>query len=143
MAELKTQPTGASVEAYLDSRASAEQREDCEKLMAILRRVTKQPPKMWGPSIVGYGSYRYTYESGRTGEICIAGFAIRGREIVVYLSANSREQKALLMKVGKYRMGKSCFYFKRLADLDAGVLERLIAGSVAAIERRYGEAGGS
>lgn len=143
MAELKTQPTGASVEAYLDSRASAEQRADCKKLMAILRRVTKQPPKMWGPSIVGYGSYRYTYESGRTGEICIAGFAIRGREIVVYLMAESPEQKALLAKVGKYRMGKSCFYFRRLADLDAAVLERLIAGSVAGIERRYGKAGGA
>jgi hypothetical protein len=138
MAELKTQPTGASVEGYLDSRASAEQREDCKALMKILRKVTGQPPKMWGPSIVGYGSYRYTYESGRTGEMCIAGFAVRGREIVVYLYADSKEQQALLAKVGKYRMGKSCFYFKRLADLDAGVLERLIAGSVAAIERRYG-----
>lgn len=143
MAELKTKPTGASVEAYLDSRASAEQRADCRKLMAILRRVTKQPPKMWGPSIVGYGSYRYTYESGRSGEICSVGFAIRGREIVVYLLAESKEQKALLTKVGKYRMGKSCFYFKRLADLDVAVLERLIAGSLAAIERRYGEASGS
>jgi hypothetical protein len=142
MAELKTQPTGASVEDYLDSRANAEQREDCKALMKIFRRVTGKPPKMWGPSIVGYGSYRYTYESGRTGEMCSAGFAIRGREFVVYLLAESPEQKALLAKVGKYRMGKSCFYFKRLADLDAGVLERLIAGSVAAIERRYGKAAG-
>lgn len=139
MAELKTKPTGASVQEYIDSRASAEQRADCQKLMALLRRVTGKPPKMWGPSIVGYGLYRYTYESGRTGEICQTGFAIRGREIVIYLLADGPEQKALLAEVGKYRMGKSCFYFKRLADLDLAVLERLIAGSVAAIERRYGK----
>jgi hypothetical protein len=143
MAELKTKPTGASVEAYIESRASAEQREDCRKLMAIFRRVTKKPPKMWGPSIVGYGSYRYTYESGRTGEMCIAGFAIRGRDLVVYIDAGSREQQALLAKLGRHRMGKSCLYFKRLADLDPAILERLIAGSIAEVERRYGPAGGA
>jgi hypothetical protein len=141
MAELETKATDASVDDYIRSRASAEQREDCRELMAILRKVTKQRPKMWGPSIVGYGSYRYTYESGRTGEICLAGFAIRGRELVVYLLPESKEQKALLAKLGKHRMGKSCLYFKRLADLDVAVLERLIVGSIADIGRRYGSAG--
>lgn len=141
MAELKTKPTGASVEDYIRSRASAEQSEDCRKLMAIFRKVTKQRPKMWGPSIVGYGSYRYTYESGRTGEMCLAGFAIRGRELVVYLCAESEEQMALRAKLGKHSMGKSCLYFKRLADLDAAVLERLIVGSIAEAERRYGSPG--
>lgn len=138
MAELKTRPTGASVQEYIDSRASPEQRADCRKLMALLRKVTGKPPKMWGPSIVGYGLYRYTYDSGRTGEICQTGFAIRGREIVIYLTADDPEQKELLGRVGRYRMGKSCFYFKRLADLDLAVLERLIAGSLAGLERRYG-----
>ena len=143
MAELKTKPTGASVEAYIASRANEEQSADCRKLMAILARVTRQPAKMWGPSIVGYGSYRYTYESGRTGEICSAGFAIRGRDLVVYIDAGSREQQALLSKLGKHRMGKSSLYFRRHADLDVAVLERLIAGSIASLERRYGKTGGA
>ena len=138
MAENKTKATGASVEDYIASRANAEQRGDCKALMAILKRVTKQPPKMWGPSIVGYGSYRYTYESGRTGEICLTGFAIRGRELVIYLMAASEEQKALRSRLGKHTMGKSCLYFKRLADLDKTVLEQLVANSVADVKRRYG-----
>lgn len=138
MAENKTRPTGASVDEYIAARASEEQRADCKALMAILQRVTGERPKMWGPSIVGYGAYRYAYESGRTGEMCIAGFAIRGRELVVYLLAGSDDQKALLAKLGKHRMGKSCLYFRRLADLDQAVLEKLVRGSVVEVRRRHG-----
>jgi len=138
MAENKTKPTGASVKDYLASRASDEQRADCQELMALLKRVTQKSPKMWGPSIVGYGSYRYTYETGRTGEAPLAGFAIRGRELVVYLDAEGSQQKALLSKLGKHRVGRSCLYFKQLADLDEAVLEQLVAGSVAEVMRRYG-----
>ena len=93
---------------------------------------------MWGPSIVGYGSYRYTYESGRTGEAPLTGFAIRGRELVVYISAEGQEQRSLLSRLGKHKMGKTCLYFKQLADLDESVLEKLVAGSVAGVRRRYG-----
>lgn len=138
MAENKTKPTGASVEDYIASRASAQQRADCRELMILLKKVTRQSPRMWGPSIVGYGSYRYTYESGRTGEAPLAAFAIRGRELVVYVSAEGKEQRALLSKLGKHRMGKVCLYFKQLADLDRSVLEKLVAGSVAEVRRRYG-----
>ena len=134
----KTKPTGASIEDYIASRASEQQRADCQELMALLRKVTRQSPKMWGPSIVGYGVYKYTYESGRTGEAPVAGFAIRGRDLVVYVLAESNEQKSLLSKLGKHKMGKVCLYFKRLADLDKSVLERLIANSVAEVRRRYG-----
>jgi hypothetical protein len=137
MAEIKTRATGASVEDYIASRANEEQRVDCQALMSILKRVTRQPAKMWGPSIVGYGAYRYTYESGRTGEMCLAGFAIRGRELVVYLFAEGEEQEALLSRLGKHKMGKSCLYFKRLADLDETVLEQLVANSVVEVKRRY------
>jgi hypothetical protein len=137
MAEIKTKATAASVAAYLASRASAEQKADCKALMAIYRRVTGCPPRMWGPSIVGYGSYRYTYPSGHSGEMCQAGFAIRGRDIVVYIYADSAAQKALLKKLGKHSMGKACLYFRRLADLDVAVLEKLIAGAVAEVKRRY------
>lgn len=137
MAENKTKPTDASVDAYLASRASPEQLADCKAIMAMCERVTNQPPKMWGPSIVGYGSYTYTYESGRSGQASLVGFAIRGKELVVYLSTESPEQTERLSKLGKHKMGKSCLYIKRLSDIDATVLEALIAGSVAEIKRRY------
>ena len=137
MAEAKTKPTSASVDEYLASRASPEQLADCKALMALLKKVTKQSPKMWGPSIVGYGSYCYKYESGRTGEACLTGFAVRGKELVVYLVAESSEQHALLAKLGKYKMGKACLYFKRLADLDTKLLETLVSESVAETKRRH------
>lgn len=138
MPENKTQPTDASVSDYIASRASDEQRADCVVLMATFQRLTGEPPTMWGPSIVGHGRYRYTYESGRSGEACLAAFAIRGRELVVYLSCDGQDQQALLARVGKHKMGKSCFYFKRLADLDTAVLEQLVAGSIAEVRRKYG-----
>ena len=141
MAQNKTKATGASVEDYIAARANEAQRTDCQTLMHILKKVTKQQPKMWGSSIVGYGSYRYIYESGRSGESCLTGFAIRGRELVVYLVAEGTEQEALLCKLGRHKMGKSCLYFRQLADLDQSVLEQLVAGSVAAIKLRYGKAG--
>lgn len=138
MAENKTKPTDASVEDYIASRGNAQQCTDCRELMALLKKVTGHSPRMWGPSIVGYGSFRYTYESGRTGEAPLAGFAIRGRELVVYLMADGEEQRSLLSKLGKHKMGKSCLYFKQLADLDRSTLEKLVVGSVAEVRRRYG-----
>jgi len=138
MAENKTKPTDASVEDYIASRANAQQRTDCRELMALLKKVTRHSPRMWGPSIVGYGSYRYTYESGRTGEAPLAGFAIRGRELVVYVMAEGEAQRSLLSRLGKHRMGKSCLYFRQLADLDRSALEKLVVGSIAEARRRYG-----
>lgn len=137
MAQATTRPTGASVEEYLASRASAEQLADCKAIMAICKRVTKEKPRMWGPSIVGFGSYSYRYESGHSGESCLAAFAIRGRDLVVYLLPDHPGQGELLGKLGKHAMGKSCLYFRRLADIDARVLEALISGSVAEVKRRY------
>ena len=138
MAENKTKFTDASIEDYIASRANEQQRSDCLELMALFKKVTRHSPRMWGPSIVGYGSYRYIYESGRTGEAPLAGFAIRGRELVVYVVAEGDKQKSLLSRLGKHRMGKVCLYFKQLADLDKSVLEQLIAGSVAQTKRRSG-----
>ncbi len=143
MAETKTRPTGASVDAYLASRASPEQLADCKALMAICKRVTEQEPKMWGPSMVGYDSYTYRYESGHSGESCLTAFAVRGRDLVVYILADTPEQVDLLSRLGKHRMGKVCLYFRRLADLDVEVLEALIAGSVAEGKRRYPNNGDS
>ena len=137
MAENKTQPTNASVEAYIAARANEQQRQDCQALMAMFEKITRQPPKMWGPSIVGHGSYRYTYESGRTGESPLAAFAIRGRELVVYLACEDEAQKSLLPKLGKHKMTRSCLYFKQLADLDMAILEELVIGSIAEVKARY------
>jgi hypothetical protein len=138
MAENKTKATGASVEDYIASRANEQQRKDCVALMALLKKITGEPAKMWGPSIVGYGRYQYTYDSGRTGEAPLVGFAIRGRELVVYVDVEAESQQALLSKIGKHKMGKVCLYFKQLADLDKSVLEQLVKGSIAEVKRRYG-----
>ena len=138
MAENKTKPTGASVQEYIASRANAQQAADCQELMELMERVTDDAPVMWGPSIVGYGRYRYIYESGLTGEMPVVGFAIRGRELVVYLMAESEAQQALRAKLGPHRMGKSCLYLKRLADVDVSVLEQLVVGSVDEVRRRHG-----
>ena len=137
MAENKTKPTGASVADYIASRANPQQHADCRELMALCKKVTGQTPRMWGPSMVGFGSFRYTYESGRSGEMPLAAFAIRGRDLVVYLWPDAREQKSLLSKLGKHKMGKSCLYFKQLADVDKSVLEKLVVDSISEVRRRY------
>lgn len=137
MAKTKTKPTTSSVSDYLAARASPEQLADCRALMAICKRVTNQSPRMWGPSIVGFGTYTYKYESGHSGQAPLAGLAVRGRELVVYLSCEGREQAELLARLGKHKMGKSCLYFKRLADLDVHALEQLIIGSIAEVQRRF------
>jgi hypothetical protein len=138
MSDNKTKPTNASVKDYIASRGSEEQKADCKTLMASFKMLTKHQPKMWGPSIVGYGSYRYTHGSGRSGEMPLAAFAIRGLQLVVYLDAEDAEQRALLSKLGKHKMGRSCLYFKRLGDIDKSVLEQLVVGSIAQVKRRYG-----
>lgn len=138
MADNKTKPTNASVEDYIASRANEEQKVDCKTLMAIFKKLTKDQPRMWGPSIVGYGSYRYTYDSGRSGEMPLAAFAIRGRDLVVYLDCDNANQSALLSRLGKHKMSKACLYIKRLADVDKSVLEQLVIGSIAQVKSKYG-----
>ena len=134
----KTLPTQVSVDHHIAARATPAQLADCQALVALLRRLTGAPPAMWGPSIVGFGAYSYTHDSGRSGTMCRTGFAIRGRELVVYLVAEGDDQPALLTRLGPHKMGNACLYIKRLADVDANVLEQLVAGSLAALQRRYG-----
>src|SRR5262245_43730221 len=138
MAENKTRFTDASVADYIAARGSEQQRADCRELIALLKKVTRQRPRMWGPSIVGFGSYRYTYESGHAGEAPLAGFAIRGRHLVIYLLPEQDEQKSLLSRLGPHQMGKSCLYFMQLADLGRSVLQKLVTLSVAGVRRRHG-----
>jgi hypothetical protein len=136
MADLKTKRTGASVAAYIASRAKAQQRTDCHELMAMFKRLTRRSPRMWGPSIVGYGSFRYAYESGRTGEMPLAAFAIRGRDLVIYLDEEAKNRKSLRSRLGKHSMGNVCLYFRQLDDLDRSVLEKLVVASMAEAKRR-------
>ncbi|NJN63510.1 MAG: DUF1801 domain-containing protein [Acidobacteria bacterium] len=143
MAEAKTKPTKVSVAEYLNAIEDDARRADCKALAKLMQTITKQKPKMWGPSIVGFGSYKYTFESGHSGESCATGFASRKGDISVYLLASTPESEKLLGKLGKHKMGKACLYIKRLSDVDLDVLEALIAGSYAEIKRRYPDDAGS
>ena len=130
MAELKTRPSGASVEAFLQGVGDEARREDCRALLALMRRVTGAEPEMWGTSIVGFGSYHYAYASGREGDWFVTGFSPRKRDLALYIMAGFTEYDALLARLGPHQTGKSCLYVKRLADLDLEVLEALVAASV-------------
>jgi Domain of unknown function (DU1801) len=138
MAANKTSATEASVANHIASIANEVLRKDCMALIKMCRAVTKFDPKMWGPSIIGFGSYHYKYESGREGDMCLTGLAVRSNELVVYLTASSKKQETLLAKLGKHRMGKACLYIRGLKDIDAAILETLISDSVAEVTRRYG-----
>ena len=137
MTAQKTKPTKVSAERHIAAIANEEQRNDARTLVALMRRVTRQEPRMWGPSIVGFGSYHYKYASGHEGESALAAFAARGSELVVYIEAGFEDRDALLANVGKHKTGKVCVYIRRLANVDLKVLETLVARSVAETRRRY------
>jgi hypothetical protein len=134
---LKTKPTEVSVESQIAAIVNDEQRNDAQTLVVLMRRVTKQEPRMWGPSIVGFGSYHYKYASGHEGDSALAGFAVRGSDLVVYIAEAFEGRDVLLAKLGKHRIGKVCVYIRRLANVDLKVLETLVARSVADTKRRY------
>ncbi len=138
MAENKTQATEASVDAHLATIDDEGRRNDCAALVKLMSKVTRAQPKMWGPSIVGFGSYHYRYDSGREGDSCATGFASRKGDISIYLVAEFPGQDELLAQLGRHNMGKACLYVRKLADVDMKVLEKLVAGSVAEVRRRYG-----
>jgi Domain of unknown function (DU1801) len=127
MAENKTKPTEASVAAYLAAIADEGRRRDCEALARLMEKATGQPPKMWGPAIVGFGSYHYRYESGREGDMCRVGFASRKGDLTLYGLLGAPGREALLARLGRHRTGKGCLYLKGLAGLDLTVLEQLVA----------------
>jgi len=138
MTESRTRANDASVAAYLAAIPDAARRADCEALVALMRKVTRQPPTIWGSSIVGFGSYPYKCASGREGDACATGFASRKTDISIYLMASGPGQAALLARLGKHRMGKACLSIKRMSDIDSAALERLVAESVTEIRRRHG-----
>ncbi|MCY3810381.1 MAG: DUF1801 domain-containing protein [Gammaproteobacteria bacterium] len=133
---MKTVPTKASVAAFLGQLDDAKRR-DAETVAAIMEEVTGAPAVMWGSSIVGFGRYHYRYASGREGDFFVAGFAPRKRALTLYIMAGFAAYDALLLKLGKFTVGKSCLYVKRLADVDLAVLRELIEQSAAAIRDKY------
>lgn len=128
MAELKTKVTKASVEKFLEGIKDEKKREDCFQLLKIMKKATKSEPKMWGPAIIGFGDYHYTYKSGREGDWFIAGFSPRVQNLTLYLMGGLDGNT--LKRLGKYKTGKSCLYINKLEDVDAKVLHELITDAV-------------
>ena len=133
MAETKTKPTEVTPESFIEAVDHPGKREDGKVLDALFRKVTGEAPKMWGPTIVGYGQYHYRYDSGHEGDICRVGFSPRKAKHSLYLMCGSPKEEAqfapLLARLGKYSRGKGCLYVNKLADIDLEVLEQMIAMS--------------
>jgi hypothetical protein len=137
MAALKTSQNDASVTAFLAAVADPKLRADARKIAAMMREATGSRPRMWGTSIVGYGSYHYVYSSGQEGDWPIVGFSPRKQNISVYIMAGFSGSEKLLAKLGKHKTGKSCLYIKRLEDVDEAVLRKLIDGSISYMRKKY------
>jgi hypothetical protein len=133
----KTKATDASVDAYIKSIADPARQADCRALVRLMQSIMGEGPKMWGSSIVGFGSYHYKYDSGREGDACATGFSSRRSDISIYLTASFPGEEDLLARLGKHKMGKACLSIRRLSDVDVEVLKQLVARSVAAVRERY------
>ena len=129
MAENKTKATKVSPAAFIAKVASEQQRKDSNELIAMMRDITGEPPRMWGSSIVGFGTRHYVYESGREGDMCLTGFSPRKPTLVLYIG-EALNDTAIMAKLGKYKTGKGCLYIKTLDDIDRSVLRRLITKAV-------------
>jgi hypothetical protein len=130
----KTEASGAAVETFLEG---APHSADAKALTALMAEVSGEPATMWGASIVGFGRYRYTYDSGRSGEMCRIGFSPRKAALTLYLASDTPERPDLLAKLGKHSTGKACVYIKALADVDTAVLRELIAASLEDNRQRW------
>ena len=137
MAENKTKATEASVQRYLAAIDDDTRRKDCQALAKLMADATRCPPKMWGSSIVGFGTYHYTYDSGREGDACLVGFSSRKGDISVYGLHAAVDAKRLLDRLGRHKAGKGCVYIKTLADVDLTVLAKLVANAAAEKTRQH------
>jgi hypothetical protein len=137
MYELKTKENDNSVIEFIENVDSPKKREDAYRLLDIFTETTGYPAKMWGPSIIGFGSYHYKYESGHEGDAPLVGFSPRKAKISLYFATGDTEREALLKEFGKHTSGKACVYINKLADIDVDVLKALIHQSVAFLKERY------
>ncbi|MBE2226406.1 MAG: DUF1801 domain-containing protein [Ignavibacteria bacterium] len=134
MTEIKTKATNVSVKKFIDAVDDEEKRKDSHVLVKMMEKITGEKPKMWGPSIIGFGKYEYRYESGHGGEMCVAGFSPRKAAITIYILMGFEKTPELLKKLGKHKVSKACLYIKRLSDIDLKVLEELVKMSVKEIK---------
>jgi len=130
MAEPKTKPTDASVDAFIEAVADEEARRDCRTLVDIMSKAAGAEARMWGDAIIGFGTHRYRYASGREGEWPVVAFSPRKQSLSLYLTCDISASADLLAKLGKHKTGKGCLYIRRLADVDMGVLKKLVATAV-------------
>ncbi len=137
MADSKTKPTKLSVAAFIDALTDQTRRADAKALVQLMQSAAGEKPKMWRPSIIGFGSYHYTYDSGREGDMPLIAFSARKAATVLYNITGFSDSEALRAKLGKHTTGKGCLYIKKLADVDQQVLEALVVKSVAAMRARY------
>jgi hypothetical protein len=135
--ENKTTANDNDVDSFIAAVTDEKQRADALKITAMMGRLTGHHPKMWGPGIIGFGSYHYKYDSGREGDMCRIGFSPRKGKTVLYIVDGFAEHGALLEKLGKYKTGKSCLYVKRLSDVDEKVLEEICVRSLAWMAEKY------
>ena len=137
MTELKTKVNKASVDKFLKSIQDERVRDDCYKILEIMKKATKAEPKMWGTSIVGFGSYHYKYASGREGDWMLTGFSPRKQNLTLYIMPGFDEYDSLMKDLGKHTTGKSCLYIKKLEDIDTKVLKKLVAQSVKKMKKDH------
>jgi len=136
MAEAKTKPHVGDVETFLESVADEKRREDCRAVMTIMAGITGEPAVMWGPSIIGFGSYHYVYKSGREGDWMLTGLSPRKQSLTLYIMTGFPRHEALMEKLGTYTTGKSCLYIKKLEDVHLPTLKTLIKRSVAHMKKK-------
>lgn len=136
MAENKTKQTNASVDKFLKTVEDKEKRMDCYKVIELMKKITKEEPKMWGTAIVGFGTFHYKYASGHEGDMCIAGFSPRKQALTVYITAGFKKYPELMKKLGKHKTSVACLYIKKLDDVDLKVLKELITESVKVIKEK-------
>ncbi len=137
MAELKTKASDASVSAFLQSVDGEQKRRDARDILALMKEETGKRPRMWGRSIVGFGSYHYKYQSGREGDWLVTGFSPRKQNLAVYIVPGFSRYFTLMNRLGKYKTGKSCLYLRRLGDVNQKVLRQLVTRSVADMKKLY------
>src|ERR1035441_9481225 len=138
MAENKTKPTQLSVTAFIDAVADPARRADAKVLVKLMQSAAGEKPKMWGPSIVGFGSYHYKYDSGREGDAPLAGMASRANAITLYIGSNFEKRDELLAQLGKHKLGGGCIHIKQLADIDTKILIQMVKNSIAQRKKEHG-----
>ena len=133
----KTVPTQLKVQDYLNAIEDPQRKEDCMKIHDIMKKITGREPRMWGTSIVGFGTYHYKYESGREGNMLMTGFSNRKQAITLYILGGLKKRAEQLEKLGPHKNGKSCLYVKRLSDIDTDILTEMIQDDFDHVQEKY------